>query len=95
LIVIGNYSFSNCVPSAATRKKTQDKWVQEFDEIVEFYIQDEDLVNKVVNTVRFSDKDWILLCTDNLPVHREIADALHIHLVSGSRAEIDEPEEVY
>jgi hypothetical protein len=95
LLVIGNWSFSPAMPSEARLEKTKKGWADTFSEIVEFDNMDEDLIEKVVRTIRFSTKDWILLCTDEYKTNIKIAEILGIHLVSGSRALIEEPEEVY
>jgi hypothetical protein len=95
LLVIGNWSFSPAMPSASRTEKTKKGWADAFTEIVELDNNDEDLVEKIVQTIRFSTQDWILLCTDDTTINRTIADILGIHLVSGSRAQIEEPQEVY
>ena len=95
LLVIGNWSFSSAMPSAGRTEKTKKGWADTFTEIVELDNSDEHLLEKVVQTIRFSNKDWILLCTDDIATNHTIADTLGIHLVSGSRTLIEEAQEVY
>jgi hypothetical protein len=91
LLIIGSWTFSNCVPSSL-RESSQKKWHDTFEEIVEFDVEDPNVKEKVLETLSNSTGDWILLCTDDRQVNREIAEKLGIHLVSGSRAVLEDEE---
>ena len=82
------------MPSACRTERSKKGWAEAFSEIVEFDSSDEDLIEKVLQTIRFSTKDWILLCTDENTTNQKIGELLKIDLVSGSRAPIEDCEEV-
>jgi len=95
LLVIGNWCYSNTLPSSAVRESTKKGWHEAFPRIEELDVEEENLQEKVERILFSSTGNWLLLCTEGFKVTNAIAEQLGLSLISGAKTYLEPMEEVY
>lgn len=95
LLIIGNWSYSQTMPSQAKRESTKAGWRAAFPHIEELDVEDGELEEKVEKILFGSTKDWLMLSTGEFIVEKEIATRLGLPLYNGAHVILESMEEVY
>jgi hypothetical protein len=95
LLIIGNWSYSQTMPSQARRESTKIAWRAAFPHIEELDVEDEALEEKIDNILFSSNKDWLMLSTGEFIVEKQIAKRLGLPLYNGAHVLLESMEEVY
>lgn len=95
LLVIGNWCYSETMPSKAVRETSKKGWKEAFPRIEELDVEEENLQEKVEKILFSSTGDWLFLCTEGFKVTNAIAERLGLSLLSGAKTYLEPMEEVY